>query len=115
VSRVLTLVPDLMFGSRIKALLEADGHEVSMALGEADARDRAGGADVLVVDLNADGVDGPELIGSLGGSPRTLGVYAHTDVDLRRRAEEAGFDLVVPRSRMVREGAALVARLATSA
>jgi hypothetical protein len=34
------------------------------------------------------------------------------DVDTRRRAEAAGFDMVVPRSRMNREGAALVDRLA---
>jgi hypothetical protein len=42
---------------------------------------------------------------------RTLGFYAHVDVSARERAEEAGFDLVVPRSRMAREGAALVASL----
>jgi hypothetical protein len=33
------------------------------------------------------------------------------DVSVRERAEEAGFDLVVPRSRMAREGAALVTSL----
>jgi len=33
------------------------------------------------------------------------------DVAARERAEQAGFDLVVPRSRMAREGAALVAGL----
>ena len=37
--------------------------------------------------------------------------YLHTDQDTRRRAEEAGYDLVVPRSRMNREAAALVERL----
>ena len=44
------------------------------------------------------------------GTP-TLGFYSHVDVDTRRRAEEAGFDLVVPRSRMAREMPALVAGL----
>jgi hypothetical protein len=34
------------------------------------------------------------------------------DTLARERAEQAGFDLVVPRSRMAREGAALVARIA---
>ena len=48
--------------------------------------------------------------GDLEGT-RTIGVYSHVDVDTRRRAEAAGFDLVVPRSRMAREGPALVARL----
>jgi hypothetical protein len=43
---------------------------------------------------------------------RTLGFYSHVDARARERAEQAGFDLVVPRSRMAREGAALVTRLA---
>ena len=42
---------------------------------------------------------------------RTLAFYSHVDAAVRERAEEAGFDLVVPRSRMAREGAELVARL----
>jgi len=33
-------------------------------------------------------------------------------VAARERAEQAGFDLVVPRSRMAREGAVLIERLA---
>ena len=38
--------------------------------------------------------------------------YSHVDADVRTRAIAAGFDLVVPRSRMAREGSALVDRLA---
>jgi len=45
---------------------------------------------------------------------RLLGFYSHVDAEVRERAERAGFDLVVPRSRMAREGAALVAALAGS-
>jgi hypothetical protein len=48
------------------------------------------------------------------GETRVLGVYSHVDVETKQRAEEAGLDLVVPRSRMVREGAMLVERLAAS-
>ncbi len=40
-----------------------------------------------------------------------LGFYSHVDVDARKRAEEAGIDLVVPRSRMARELPALAERL----
>jgi hypothetical protein len=46
------------------------------------------------------------------GDVRTLAFYSHVDVEVRERAERAGFDLVVPRSRMAREGADLVERLA---
>ena len=40
-----------------------------------------------------------------------LGFYSHTDVETRQKAERLGFDLVVPRSRMAREAAALVESL----
>ena len=40
---------------------------------------------------------------------RTLGFYSHVDVATRERAERAGFEVVVPRSRMAREGVELVA------
>ena len=45
------------------------------------------------------------------GATRTLAFYSHVDVEVRERAIAAGFDLVVPRSRMNREGAELVTRL----
>ena len=42
---------------------------------------------------------------------RSLGFFAHVEPEVRERALQAGFDLVVPRSRMAREGAQLVERL----
>jgi hypothetical protein len=103
VARVLAIAPDLFFASKIDATLRAAGHEVTIL----SALPEGGGeADVLVVDLDAAGTDvqGPP------GVPR-LGFYSHVDVDTRRGAEAAGFDLVVPRSRMAREMADLVASL----
>ena len=70
-----------------------------------------------MVDLGTTGFDGVDLVerlraaGDLDGV-RTLGVYSHVHHDVKLRAEAAGFDLVVPRSRLAREGAALVERLA---
>ena len=116
-SRVLALVPDLLFGSKVKAMLEAEGHDVEMAQGETDVWDQIAGTDVLVVDLTTDDVDGAKLLDTLraggeAGRVKALAFYSHVDVDVRRRAQDAGFDLVVPRSRMAREGAALVQSLA---
>jgi CheY-like chemotaxis protein len=121
VARVLVLVPDLLFGSQVQGMLAAAGDEVELAGDENRARDRLGDAAapavaVLVVDLTTEALDGPALVEALSGEgalvrTRTLGFYAHVDVSARERAEEAGFDLVVPRSRMAREGAALVASL----
>ena len=113
---VLALVPDLLFGSKVQAMLEAAGHEVDLASSETDVWDEIAGTDVLVVDLATEELDGIGLLDTLkaGGEAnrvRTLGFYSHVDADTKRRAEAAGFDLVVPRSRMAREGAALVDRL----
>ena len=66
---------------------------------------RGEGGDVAVVDLTEGEVPDPPA-----GVP-TVAYYLHTDQDTRRRAEAAGYDLVVPRSRMNREAAALVERL----
>ena len=102
-ARVVALVTDLMLASRVEVPLRTAGHDVAIR-GEPgpDAAD----ADLIVADLDA--VD-PAAVAKLG--PPTLGFYSHVDVETRRRAEEAGFDLVVPRSRMARELPELAERL----
>jgi hypothetical protein len=121
-ARVLALVPDLLFGSRVQGALTAAGHEVELIASEARLRERlvdpgAPVAAVLLVDLTDEELEGDRIVASLaaGGELagiRTLGFYSHVDAAARERAERAGFDLVVPRSRMAREGAELVSRLA---
>lgn len=118
-ARALVLIADLLFGSRVQADLTAAGHEVSLAGSRSDAEARLGECDVLVVDLTDPALEGPELVEALvaGGDaarPRTLGFYSHVDTETRERAQAAGFDQVVPRSRMAREGGELVGRLAAA-
>jgi CheY-like chemotaxis protein len=115
-ARVVALIPDLLFGSRVQGQLVAAGHEVEL-LGDAQrVGERLAGTHVLVVDLTSPDLDGAALVrelsdaGALGGVG-TLGFFAHVDPAARERALDAGFDRVVPRSRMAREGAALVAAL----
>ena len=93
------LCPDLLFGSKVQGMLAAAGHEVVAVASAGEAE----GADALVVDLHT-AVDRLEDVPALG-------FYSHVDQETRRRAEAAGFDRVVPRSRMAREGAALVEAL----
>jgi hypothetical protein len=113
-ARVVALFDDLLLGSNVLGMLRAAGHEAQLS---ADAeRTAPDGAEVLVVDLGAAGFDGVALVERLRaggelGATRTLGVYSHVHHDVKLRAEAAGFDLVVPRSRMAREGPALVDRL----
>jgi DNA-binding NarL/FixJ family response regulator len=122
VARVLALVPDLLFGSRVQGSLAAAGHEVELIgdapqLRERLAADSEPPADVLVVDLTDAQLDGAAIRESLaaGGlldGVQTLAFYSHVDAAVGERAREAGFELVVPRSRMAREGAQLIERLA---
>ena len=114
-ARVVAVFDDLLLGSNVLGLLRAAGHDARLAGGPGQAR--PDGSDVLVVDLASEGFDGIALVEELRASgalaaTRTLGVYSHVHHDVKLRAEAAGFDLVVPRSRMAREGAALVERLA---
>jgi hypothetical protein len=111
VASVVALIPDLLFGSSVVSQLEAAGHE-TVLISSLDQLD-PGVADVFVADLTADAQERVDQIAAadLGGT-RKLAVYAHVEADVRRLAEENGFDLVVPRSRFMREGAALVSRLA---
>jgi len=118
--RVVALVPDLLFGSKIQAMLTAEGHDVELVGDPEQARAKAAQAAVLVVDLTTDQIDGAALVEAMRregelAQTRTLAFYSHVDQSTRERADEAGFDLVVPRSRMAREGAGLVARLASPA
>jgi len=110
VARVVAWIPDLLFGSNVVGSLSAAGHQVQLVseLGLA-----APDADVLVVDLTSDVDERLERIAALPrGGARTLAFYSHVETEVRERAEHAGLDLVVPRSRMAREGGALVERLA---
>jgi hypothetical protein len=99
-ARVALLCPDLLFGSKLRGALEAGGHEV---VGPADP------AHVQVIDLTVDPDD--RLAAARIGELPTLAFYSHVEVDVRRQAEEAGVDRIVPRSRMAREPAALVEAL----
>jgi DNA-binding response OmpR family regulator len=112
-ARIALLCPDLMFGSRVESALRAAGHYVTRYDGEDMARAAVPESDLLVVDLTAEEFDAATLVESmrmgreLDGVP-AVGFYPHVDQETRRRAVEAGYDVVVPRSRMARETAAVV-------
>ena len=115
-ARVTVLCPDLLFGSRLQGSLEAAGHQVWRLDTVEQARGATPESDLLIVDLTAEGIDGAKVLQRLreGGEVEgvaTMGFYAHVDQETRRQAIDAGFDRVVPRSRMAREAPALVERL----
>jgi len=111
VARVVAYIPDLLFGSQVVGALRGEGHEVELVT---ELEEPEPGVEVVVVDLTADASARIERAVSVAGSgpARLMAFYSHVESDVRRQAEQAGFGLVVPRSRMAREGEALVARLA---
>jgi hypothetical protein len=108
VARVVAVVPDLMLASRVEATLTGAGHEVRLASASEEAATEA--ADLIVADVGE--VDPASVVGH--GAP-VLGFHRHTDPASRRRAEQAGVALVVPRSRLARELPELAKRLLTAA
>jgi hypothetical protein len=103
-TRVVAVAPDLLLGSKVEAMLQAAGHEVTLA--PALAKAPLDEADLLVVDLDA---EAPAALTSLGIP--VLGYYSHVNAETKQAAEAAGIDLAVPRSRMARELPHLVERL----
>lgn len=103
------LTRDLLFGSKVEGMIREAGFDPIVVTEPEEALTKAADANLLIVDLTADDFDGTQAVAD--GKP-TFGFYAHTDDETRKRAIEAGFVKVVPRSRMMREGPALIAEAA---
>jgi hypothetical protein len=103
---IAAYIPDLLFGSQVVSALA--GHVVRLVA----TPQELSGAELLILDLTADAA---ERVARLPEQrPPTLAFYSHVERDVRELAERAGIELVVPRSRMAREGRALVERLLVS-
>jgi hypothetical protein len=104
VARVVAVAPDLLLGSKVETMLEAAGHDVTLApaLSEAPLNE----VELIVADLDT---ENPEALVGLGIP--ILGYYSHVNTETRQAAEAAGIDLAVPRSRLARELPQLAERL----
>ena len=103
--RILLLVPDLLFQSKIREQAHALGYETALAdtessIGSALALD----PNLVVIDLHADGIDWRSAVLSAidSGAP-VLAFGRHTEAALLNAAREAGCKRVVPRSQLVEE------------
>jgi CheY-like chemotaxis protein len=114
-ARIVAFIPDLLFGSNVVGALRAAGHEPVLVSDPEQISRELPGADLLIVDLTA---EAPQRIEQTAEISRhalpLLAFYSHVEAEVRAQAEQAGFDLVVPRSRIAREGASLVERLLES-
>jgi CheY-like chemotaxis protein len=118
---VVVLTADLLFGSNVQGMLNAAGHDVRLAAGEGALRDALveSAPDVLVADLTDNALQGVQTVAELRtegflSGVKLLAYYSHVVPGVRDLALAEDFELVVPRSRMAREGAQLVDGLIVS-
>ena len=106
--RVLAAVTDLMFVSKISAAAKQAGSPVEFfrdaeKLAAAFNGSAPPGPSLVIVDLNNNSLDPLGLITKLKSEPATrqttvLAYLSHVQHELKREAERAGADLVLPRS-----------------
>lgn len=103
--RVLAAVPDMFFAAKIRAAAEASGVTVEFARSvEAAAEKALAETPALVVaDLQAQGYDPLALAARFKSDERLrsiplVGFLSHVEASLKARAEDSGFDRVMPRS-----------------
>lgn len=112
---VVVLTADLLFGSNVQGMLSAAGHDVRLA-GDEDALRGAlleSAPAVVVADLTDRPLEGVQTVAELRtegflSGVKLLAYYSHVEPGVRDLALKEDFDLVVPRSRMAREGGLLV-------
>ncbi len=106
--RVLAVVEDIFFAAKITAAAKRAGVELSYVRDERELLGAEPPPQMVIVDLNKanwnkPGLNPVELIGRLKADPatrevRVIGFLSHVQGDLKREAELAGCDLVLPRS-----------------
>ena len=113
---VIAAVDDMFFASKIKATAKALGLVVNFPRTLTALVSLAGEElpDLFVADLHNGRLDPIELATQLKASEALkevplLGFFSHVDVDLQRRALDAGYDEVLPRSLFARDLAKILA------
>ena len=107
---VISVVDDMFFASKIRAVAEAAGVEISFPRSQeavvSKARETKPG--LMVVDLHNQRIDPVALARELKADDelrgiKMLGFFSHVQTELQRSALAAGFDQVIPRSVFARD------------
>jgi CheY-like chemotaxis protein len=70
-ARVLVVDDSLEFGPLLEVFLKKAGHETTFACDGTEALAKAGGADVVLLDMHLPDIDGSEVFRRLRADPRT--------------------------------------------
>lgn len=116
--QVAVVIRDLIFESRIKATAQSLGISAIMVrtAGELSRVISDKQVGLAIVDLNSAGPDAIAAVLAAKSSPgvRVVAFVSHVDVELAEKAQQAGADEVMPRSRFTTQLPALLAHLSTS-
>ena len=107
---VISVVDDMFFASKIRAVAEAAGTEISFprSVEAVVSKARETKPRLIVVDLHNQRIDPAALARELKAdeelrSIKLLGFFSHVQTDLKNNALSAGFDEVIPRSVFARD------------
>ena len=102
--KALALVSDLFFSVKIADAAKRAGMTVEMSKDPAEILIKAKEKpSVVIIDLNFDSAQALDLIAKLKGNPEykgvsVIGFVSHVQGELKQAAQDAGCDLVMPRS-----------------
>jgi DNA-binding NarL/FixJ family response regulator len=99
---VIAVVDDMFFASKIRAVAEAIGVEISFPRTKEALIEKAHEARLILVDLHNQKMDPVELAKEVSGI-KLIGFFSHVHTELQRSAIAAGYDQVLPRSAFVRD------------
>ena len=112
---VISVVDDMFFASKIRAVAEAASVEISFPRSQEAVVSKARETKpaLIVVDLHNRRIDPVALAQALKADEelrdiRLLGFFSHVQTDLKKNAVSAGFDEVIPRSVFARDLAELL-------
>ena len=107
---VISVVDDMFFASKIRAVAEAASVEISFPRSQKAVVSKAHEIKpgLIVVDLHNQRIDPLALARELKSDQelceiRLLGFFSHVQTELQRNALRAGFDRVIPRSVFARD------------
>ena len=105
---VIVVVDDMFFASKIRAVAEAVGVEISFPRTREALIEKAREARLILVDLHNQKIDSVALARDLKANEQlraipTVGFFSHVETELKQNALAAGFDQVIPRSVFARD------------
>lgn len=110
--RVLAVVPDLFFATKVAATAKVSGVELELVPPQRAAERMAQApAALAIVDLHTkDAIAVVTALKAAAPSVPVVGFFSHVETELRRDALAAGADAVLPRSQFVVKLSALLSR-----